>query len=224
GSSGHAPPSSDLSLLRSHLRCRQSRRRRDPVARRAVTPLRRSRAWRHCGDGLNHRSPLLEISTTYPEFPSGPPPLRPLLANLDPPPNRHPPTNLRRRRLRFRVIPGRILIALTIHHNRKVTGHPLPAADRVVLARLEVPLHNRLARKVMIALDDHGIVALRNDLAVPDCSHGSHSGALERQEGDLRRRAGAVGRAPVAGPAADVDLRVLVAIEPGHVGLKQVNQ
>src|SRR6185503_17254888 len=89
-------------------------------------------------------------------------------ADLDALPEGDPVGDLLGRVLRLRVVPERVLVDLAVHVERLVARGALPRADRVRVGVAEELRADRLAGEVVVALHDHGVVALGDDLAVPD--------------------------------------------------------
>src|SRR5690242_6988885 len=89
-------------------------------------------------------------------------------ADLDALPEGDPVGDLLGRVLRLRVVPERVLVDLAVHVERLVARGALPRADRVRVGVAEELRAARLAGEVVVALHDHGVVALGDDLAVPD--------------------------------------------------------
>src|SRR5436305_1066370 len=78
--------------------------------------------------------------------------------------------DLRRRRLGVRVVPGGVLPLDTVHDDRVVARRPLPAADRMGRAGLQVLAAHRLGREVDVPLHKLEFVRLRDHRSVPDGS------------------------------------------------------
>src|SRR5216684_8507831 len=75
--------------------------------------------------------------------------------------------DLRRRRLRRRIIPRRVGVLCPVHNHRVVMRRALPRADRGGGARLEEAPVERAGREIDIALDQLKALALRQHLALP---------------------------------------------------------
>src|SRR2546421_13063906 len=87
--------------------------------------------------------------------------------NLHAPPEGDVILDLSGRRLRRRVKPGGIRIGFALDRDRQVARFSFPATDRMGIARLQELALNGIRRKVVVAFDDHGPVALCEYCAVP---------------------------------------------------------
>src|SRR5215468_3836403 len=70
---------------------------------------------------------------------------------------------------RFRVVPGRIGIALAVYLNVVVAGQAFPRAGGVLVARAEEFRPDGVGREVLVSLDFDGAVALCQNCVFPDC-------------------------------------------------------
>src|SRR6266508_4629990 len=73
--------------------------------------------------------------------------------------------------LRFRVIPGSILIHFFVDLNVIVAGKPFPGASALFFARAKIFLLDRLRREVMISLNDDRLVRFRQQRIFPSGFH-----------------------------------------------------
>src|SRR4029077_16640803 len=73
-----------------------------------------------------------------------------------------------RRRLGVRVVPGGVRVLQAVHGEGVVARRPLPAADRVGVARLEKFSLDGIGREIDIPLDRLIGVRLGDHLSVPD--------------------------------------------------------
>src|SRR4051812_37296073 len=87
-------------------------------------------------------------------------------------PERHPAADGLRVWLRLRAVPDGVRADRAVLLQAVVRCAALPRADAVGLRRPQHVLPQRLAGEVVVALDDHGVVALRDDLVVPHGLHG----------------------------------------------------
>jgi len=67
------------------------------------------------------------------------------------------------------IKPRSVFVLHAVHYDVVIVSGPLPRADRRVLAWLQEFLFDRVQREILIALNSHGGVALRDDLAAPRC-------------------------------------------------------
>ena len=77
--------------------------------------------------------------------------------------------DFRRSGLGLGIKPRSVFVFHAVHYDVVIVSGPLPRADRRVLARLQEFLFDRVQREILIALNDHGGAALRDDLAAPGC-------------------------------------------------------
>src|SRR5216683_396698 len=98
--------------------------------------------------------------------------------HLHPVPEGDAVLDFRRRRFGLRVVPRSIAVDLVPDDHVVVTRQPFPAADGVVRAGAEVSLVDTRGWEVVIALNHHGLVALRNDGPLPDRSHPPGAGGV----------------------------------------------
>src|SRR5690606_8114647 len=96
----------------------------------------------------------------------------PLSRHLDPVPEGDAALYRCGRLLRFGVVPGGVLVDLSIDDDIVVAGVALPGAMAVRTAGPEVLLPDRIWREVVIAFDDDRIVALGQDRIFPGGLHG----------------------------------------------------
>src|SRR5204862_5126649 len=89
--------------------------------------------------------------------------------DLDPPPESDVAGDLFRSRLWRGVVPGRITIGLSVHHDIVVARGAFPAAHGVGLGFAQVGVVDVLGREVDVALDHAHVVGagLRDDRSVP---------------------------------------------------------
>lgn len=73
------------------------------------------------------------------------------------------------RRFRVRVIPSSTGIGLAVHDYVVVSGHTLLSANCRLVASPEKIVIQRFRRKVVIAFNDDGVVAFRQDRSFPYC-------------------------------------------------------
>src|SRR5271166_4463435 len=79
------------------------------------------------------------------------------------------PLDLPGRRLRIRVIPRRIRVFLALHLDIVITGRPFPRAHGVGRTSFEMFRLDRIGRKILVALNFHALIGLREYRAFPDC-------------------------------------------------------
>jgi hypothetical protein len=70
----------------------------------------------------------------------------------------------------FGIVPGGVFIFHATHFEVVVVGRAFPRADGSVGAGFQDIFGDGVGRKVLIAFDNHGVVALGDDLATPNGS------------------------------------------------------
>src|SRR5260370_40527377 len=90
--------------------------------------------------------------------------------DFDDMPERNPAPDPLRGWTRFLVDPGGVSVDLVTDNDVVVAGKSLPMAGRVAVTAAQVLVAHVSQRKVLIALHDHCICALRQDGVVPSCS------------------------------------------------------
>src|SRR6266481_7447403 len=71
--------------------------------------------------------------------------------------------------LRFGVIPGRVVVANAVHFNMVIVGGTLPGTNRSVLAGFQGFLLDGFERAILVAFDNDGGAAFRDDFSAPGC-------------------------------------------------------
>jgi N-dimethylarginine dimethylaminohydrolase len=84
-------------------------------------------------------------------------------------PERYISFNLLRCLLRFRVVPGGPGVPLPVDLDVVVTRGTFPGTHRVLVARLEVFVVDRIGGEILIAFDFDGLLALSENCAFPGC-------------------------------------------------------
>jgi len=69
------------------------------------------------------------------------------------------------------VVPGRIGMQLAVDQQREIARRALPGAGGLVIAEGHMVAVERIHREVVVAFDEHGVVALGDRDAVPGCFH-----------------------------------------------------
>jgi hypothetical protein len=88
--------------------------------------------------------------------------------NLHTTPKRHMMTNSLSRRLRIRIIPGRVRILLAIDQNRVITRHSLPGATRTRGTGPQKCSVYSLFRKINVSFNRLDLIALCDGLSIPN--------------------------------------------------------
>ena len=77
--------------------------------------------------------------------------------------------------LRVGVVPHGVDVHLAVHQQREVAGLALPGAAGLVVAEGGELFFERTLGKVVVALDEHGVVTLGDEGVVPGGSHVENS-------------------------------------------------
>ena len=78
-------------------------------------------------------------------------------------------TNVVGRLLRIRVSPRSVIIRLTVDKEIEIACRPLPATDGAVITLLQQIAIDGSDRKIVVGFDDERVIAVSNDVTVPDC-------------------------------------------------------
>src|SRR5438876_9656152 len=71
--------------------------------------------------------------------------------------------------LRLRVVPSSVVVLHAVDCNMEIVGSALPRTDRSVIAGLEEFLIDTFGREILVALDNDGGAAFRDDFSAPGC-------------------------------------------------------
>src|SRR5271154_4873569 len=77
--------------------------------------------------------------------------------------------DLRRGRIRLRIIPGGVFIGHAVHFQVVILGLALPRALARMRARLQILFFDRLQRKILIAFHHLRVLALCHYFSAPHC-------------------------------------------------------
>src|SRR5260370_8663527 len=100
-------------------------------------------------------------------------------------PERNPAPDPLRGWTRFLVEPGGVSVDLVTDNDVVVAGKSLPVAGRVAVTAAQVLLAHVSQRKVLIALHDNRICALRQDSVVPGCTVALGHGLFGRRRDSI---------------------------------------
>lgn len=94
-----------------------------------------------------------------------------LLDDLHAAPKRNASLNMFSRRLGLRIVPGRIGVACTLNIEMIVVRGAFPMTVRLGRARLQIATHKRLGGEIVVAFNNHGIIAFGEKGLHPDGFH-----------------------------------------------------
>lgn len=103
-----------------------------------------------------------------------------LLLDVHALPERYISFNLTGGRLGLGIVPGGAIVPFSVDLDVVVTRCTFPGADRVLVARLEVFVVDRIGGEILIAFDFDGLIALSENCAFPHCfCHDAHLDSLQ---------------------------------------------